>query len=185
METTSCQHCCSRSNSRTVPTKVTIWTLLLVLFLPHVCGAKNYFPPFFNAALRKPIIADPEDSSCGANTAYCDSYTDIQSTKECKSATCSAECPYGTDFPRSEHFSNLVDTSVFTWGNCVRRENSFLAPTSSSTEAMYFSGSGSDCNMPLKTQWLVHIFLIAQYWNTSFSVWIYNQLGNNEGYVFI
>jgi hypothetical protein len=161
-------------------------TILLVICVYHVTSEVLY-PPFFNAALRKPVTSHPPDATCGESVSqqYCDSSNDEQSTRTCFEETCAATCPHGDTLASYQTVAQRYDTSVYSLGGCVKQVTSFSAPTTIGvSDCLQFTGIGNDCSIPLQKEWLAPIVYINRIWQTSFALWIFNQLGNRSGYVF-
>ena len=151
--------------------------------LAHVTDAQLY-APFFNAALRKPVTSRPADVTCGESgtATYCDSASDEQSTRTCSEEICTASCPYGDSWPSYQTVAEKFDSEDFALGGCVREERSFVAPSAlGAKDCLRFTGTGSDCRLPLEKEWLAPIVFLNRIWKTSFTFWIYNELENKRG----
>ena len=159
--------------------------LLAVLFIDliHVTYSQLY-PPFFNAALHKPVVSHPPDVTCGetGTERFCDSASDEQSTRTCSEEYCTSSCPHGDSWPNYQTITEKYDSGDFNVGGCVKEERGFTAPTSTGTsDCLRFSGTGNDCSMPLQKEWLAPIVFLNRMWKTSFAFWIYNGLENKRG----
>lgn len=152
-------------------------------------NAQSVYPPFFNVALRKPIIAQVLDPAtpdfptmCGqsGSEVYCASSGDENSILDCLEETCDAACPYRENLYKVDTISHASDG----WSDCVQRVSDFLAPApgnDANTRSIRFTGSDGGCYVSILRESTV--LATIQNWKITITGWIYNSLGNRKGCV--
>ena len=134
----------------------------------------SFYPPFFNAALHKPITISPEDNTCGllGPQTFCRGLAD-PSVMTCREEVCDASCPNRVA-PGTTH--DMLETSnIQDWkSGCTWWNSTTVAPyPAEGTQALQFGRGGEHCFLEVDYHKIVVGLVLMGRWNVTFTAWIY------------